>query len=505
MTCELAPRRAAYDVVVIGSGLGGLTAAALSAARGKSVLLVEQADHTGGYAHGFSRGPYKFDAGIHTTSFGWIEPTLPTMLREMGVGDRVEFARCEDPLYSVFMPGMRFDAPSGVEAFLAAHAAEFPEDARELKRLYGEMQPLTEELTRPRPEGSLHSLQAAEGEFDRLLRFRSSTLDEIFEQHALSKKMRALLSASWINLGLPPSRLSFVSWAPMVVVRVETGEYYCIGTFQSLVDALTEAIRLNGGDVAVRTPARRIVVEEGRVVGVELEDSRTIAAEAVVANADAHQTLLELVGEEQLPDNIVRRVSRMQASSSAVVLYAATALPREAVDLPHQSYVHDTWDHEESWERIQRGEPSSFMLCVPSLTDPSVAPTGEQIVHCVALVAPGTRDEWAAKKQGFVEKLLQRIDAVMPGFRDKLVFVEAATPPDLVRRARNHEGAVYGWANSPAQVGSKRPSNKTPIDGLYLASQWTQPGTGSLGSIYAGVRAANLIAGGSAEHLALAE
>jgi phytoene desaturase len=496
-----APRDGTYDVVVIGSGLGGLTAAALSAREGKRVLVVEQAGRLGGYAQGFRRGSYLFDAGIHGTSFGWIEPTLPNLLEQMGVGDRVQFAECGEPLYTVFLPGLRFDAPNGAEAFLAAHAAACPDDAEPLARLYKVMQDITEELTRPRPDATLRSLTEAERRFDSLLRYRMSTLAEVLDEFSCSERLGSLIAAPWVNLGLPPSRLSFISWAALTVVRTETGEHYCLGSFESLVQALAHAVGSNGGKIALATPARRILLDDGRVAGVELADGSRLRTGAVVSNADAKQTFEDLVGLEQLPANFVQRLSRLRPSLSAFVLYAATAMPREAVDLPHISYVHDSWDHEESHARMEAGELASLMVTVPTLTDPSLAPPGKQLVNCVALVGAGAAESWAESKGRYVELLLERIDQIMPGFRANLTFAEAATPVAFEQRSWNQGGAVYGWENTPQQVGSKRLSSATPVEGLYLASQWAQPGTGSLATIYSGVRAANLVLGRPAEHL----
>jgi phytoene desaturase len=494
----------AYDLVVIGSGLAGLMAAAMCAKAGRSVLVVEQSSSLGGYAHSFSRGSYLFDAGIHGTSFGMIEPTLPTLLGELGVGDQVEFARCEGPLFAAFLPGVRFDAPGGADNFLEAHAEVAPGSGPALRRLYSIMQGVTEELTRPRPAGSLASFEQAEGSFETLLRYRTATLDEVFDEVAIPERLRAVLGAPWVNLGLPPSRLAFVAWAPMTVVRVETGEHYCRGSFQRLADALASAVRASGGEIAVETAARRIVVENGRAVAVELEGGARVRASAVVSNADARGTFERLVGHDQVPARFARRLSRMRESLSACVLYAAAAFPREAIDLPHVSHVHDSWDHADSYLRMERGELASIMITVPTLTDPSLAPAGEQLVNCVALVGRGDDDTWARSKEQTQETLLDRVDAVLPGFRDRLTFAEVATPVALEGHAWNYRGAAYGWDNSPAHVGSRRLSSETPIAGLFLAGHWAQPGTGSLAVIYSGVRAANSVLGRPAEHLSAA-
>ncbi len=491
----------AYDLVVIGSGLAGLMAAAMSAKAGRSVLVVEQSSGLGGYAHGFSRGSYQFDAGIHGTSFGTIEPTLVSLLEELGVGDRVEFLPVEEPLFSTFFPDFRFDAPGGADEFLEAHAELVPGSGPVMRRLYSTMQGITEELTRPRPAGSLESFEQAEGSFETLLRYRTATLAEVFEAVSLPERLCAVLAAPWINLGLPPSRLAFVSWAPLTVVRAETGEHYCRGSFQQLVDALAFAVRSSGGEIAVETAARRIIVEDGRAVGVELESGTRIRATSVVSNADARQTFERLVGLEHVPTTFARRLSRMRESLSACVLYAAASFQPEEIDLPHVSYVHDSWDHDDSYARMERGELASIMITVPTLTDPSLAPPDEQLVNCVALVARGDDDTWARSSEQTLEVLLDRVNAVLPGFRDRLTFAEVATPVALERRAWNHRGAAYGWENSPPHVGSRRLSPVTPIAGLFLAGHWAQPGTGSLAAAYSGVRAANSVLGRPAEHL----
>src|SRR5688500_10932417 len=448
MNAGQSPRGEAYDVVVIGSGLAGLMAAAISAKAGRSVLVVEQEQSAGGYAHGFRRGGYSFDAGIHGASFGTIEPTLPTLLRELGVGDDVEWIPCEDPLYSAFFPDFRFDAPNGGDEFVAAHVELFPGDADSLRRLYGEMQSVTDQLTRPRPDGSMSSLTEADGRFDALLRHRTATVAEVFEEYSLSLRLQALLAAPWVNLGLPPSRHAFVSWAPFTVVRAETGEYYCRGSFQQLVDALVRAIESFGGELVVAMPVRKVLLEHGRATGVRLDDGTEVRAAAVVSNADPRQTFEQLVGLDELPVAYARRLSKLRESLSAFVLYAAAAMPPEAVDLPHVSYLNDSWDHEASSARMERGEPSTLMLTVPTLVDPSVAPPGEQLVNCVALVARGRDEEWALTKERTSELVVARIDKVMPGFRDKLTVAAAATTAAPERHSWSYRGAAYGWEDS---------------------------------------------------------
>src|SRR5437588_6862939 len=124
------PRRHEYDVVVIGSGMGGLSTASYLACAGKSVLVLEQHERPGGYAHGFEREGYVFDVAVHMTSgaeplsvgYGGMIHHLLTLL---GVRDRLTFIPL-DPFYVGAFPGLRFAAPQGTEEYIDAHAQLFP-------------------------------------------------------------------------------------------------------------------------------------------------------------------------------------------------------------------------------------------------------------------------------------------------------------------------------------------------------------------------------------------
>jgi prolycopene isomerase len=169
-----------------------------------------------------------------------------------------------------------------------------------------------------------------------------------------------------------------------------------------------------------------------------------------------------------------------------------------ALGLGHVNFCFKSWDQDEVYERGNAGEPAWYAISVPTMTDPTLAPEGEHLVVCTAVAPYDLGKPWNDEKDRWTEMLLDEMDGVLPGFRDGLSFVEGATPLAMERYSLNQRGALYGWANTPGQTGSRRLSNKTPLPGLFLAGHWTQPGTGSTGCIYSGLRTSQLILGQAA-------
>src|SRR5262245_2909018 len=260
-----------YDAIVVGSGLGGLTTAALLARAGQEVLVVERHDRVGGYGHAFRRGRYLFDSAIHVV--GGCEPVayeggglIHRLLSALGVRDELHFERI-DPCYEAVYPGLTLRVPCDLEGFVEAHAEEFPAEEKGLRQLVQECLNIRQETLRAADSPATFDVGELQRRFPTLLRYRRSTLGRVLEEHVESPRLRALLGTLWPFLGLPPSQLSFVYFATMLMSYVADGAYYCRGSFQRLADVLAGCVRTNRGEVLLRSPVRRICVEQGRACG----------------------------------------------------------------------------------------------------------------------------------------------------------------------------------------------------------------------------------------------
>ncbi len=491
-------RRSSYDAVVIGSGIGGLSAAALLVKAGLSTLVVERHDRVGGYAHAFRRSGCLFDSAVHLV--GGCRPAtyeggglLHQLLSVLGLRERLDFAAV-DPFYTALHPGSSFAAPADLDEYQRVLVDRLPEEAKGLRQLLHECLAIRHETRRAAELASPVDVLRCGDRFPTLLRYRRATLEDVFSAHLESREARAWIGAPWPFLGLPPSQLSFLYFSTMLMSYVADGTFYCRGSFQRLADSLARAVEEGGGEVLLRSTVRRIRVEGGRARGVVLENGQSIEAPIVLSNADARQTFEELVGESRLPARSLERLRRLEPSISAFVVYAALRGPLPA-ELGHETFLYDSWDADACHASSLAGEPDWLTLTLPSLADPGLAPPGDHVLVLTTLVSARGRSPWSSRKEALARRLLERVDRRFPGLVESIRFFEPATPRTLERYTRNTDGAVYGWAHTPAQVGPGRPSPETPIAGLSLVGHWAQPGGGIYGVVASGIDAARRLLG----------
>jgi prolycopene isomerase len=185
----------------------------------------------------------------------------------------------------------------------------------------------------------------------------------------------------------------------------------------------------------------------------------------------------------------------MKPSLSAFVGYMATDLDLRQREVSHEMLAYRSWDHDETYYRILEGKPEVIGVNVPTLTDPSLAPPGEHTLIVFTPIPYDVGASWREEKTYYMELLAEALEGVIPGVHDHLTFAEGASPRTMERYTLNLTGALYGWENSPEQFGRGRLEHRTPIDGLLLSGQWTQPGAGIYGVVFSGLQTAGLLLG----------
>ena len=222
----------AYDAVVVGAGTGGLTAAALLAHRGCSVLLLDQHYVAGGNATVFRRPGYEFDIGLHYIGDCGPGGGIPRVLRALGIED-VQFLEMDPEGFETYcFPDFGFRVPRGLEPFRARLLAGFPEEQAAIDRYLRLLQEVESLGLHVRPLGGLHGLQRA----PLVARFATATMAEFLDTCTRNEKLRAVIAGQQSNYGEPPSRFALLAHAVMVVHYNLRGAYYPKGGGQVISD-----------------------------------------------------------------------------------------------------------------------------------------------------------------------------------------------------------------------------------------------------------------------------
>lgn len=470
------------DVAVIGAGIGGLTCAAYLAKQGKKVKVFEQHHTPGGCCTSFSRRGFRFDAGVLHLTGGKENGAFQRVLSALEIEDEFKF---KEQFQRFIFPGLTLDSSRDAEDFPGKIKELFPQESTGVANLFDIIKSIYVDIKK------LPTLSPL------LTKYKARSFQELVDENIKDAKLKALVNANW-HLWYPPWNNSAIDYAALLVTEQTRGYFYPLGGIQAVPDTLVRILKSYGGEIEYKTFVDKIILEKGKAVGIETRKGKQVRAAQVVSNIAARATFLNLVGEENLPQDFVKTLSRLEISLSSFYVYLGVDIdPRTTgVDAP-ETIVYETYDNTEEWDRLLKGELAipCFGIAIPTLVDPSLAPPGKHVV-IVMTMAPYhlTGKSWREEKERFARRLIAKAEKLIPGLSQHIAVQDAATPLTYERYTLNTRGAAMGWAFSP-QMFMKRLEQKTPIPNLYLAGHWTMPGGGVPAVALSGLRAARMILG----------
>ena len=477
-------------VAVVGSGLGGLSAACTLAARGYDVELFEANDWLGGKATRLRGNGFTFDMG---PTIGTVPTVFERVFAEAGedLHDRLDIRRLDPQWRCFYEDGSVLDLADGVDAMAAAIEEFAPgsgaaDGYRGFQAWSERLQVISENYYFWRSVGGFADLLRGVGRpklkmlADVAVTKPGRSVSKTVRSFVSEPRVAQLLDHFTQYVGSAPDQSPAVLCS-MAHLQADGGVWYPMGGVSEVPRALVALGERLGVRYHTGSDVERILLDGGGAVrGLRLRDGGDLPFGAVVSNMDSVRTHRELLGGD--PARRFDAAGDYEPACSGVVLYLG--LDRRYEHLAHHDFVFSRDPDVEFEDIYRRGIPAAdptVYLAAPSVTDPSVAPEGGEALYALVhtpYLRPG--QDWNALFPAYREVILDKLErcAGLRGIRDRIVFEARLTPQDIHDRYRVLDGAIYGLASHGLFAGAIKPPNRSSVPGLYLAGGATHPGPG---------------------------
>lgn len=480
-----------YDAIVIGSGTGGMTAAAALARAGKRVAVFEQHYLIGGYSQSFELKGFRFSPGVHYVGDLGPGGELRRIYEGLGLAEDLSFFELNpDGFEHIVIGDERFDVPKGIERFRERLQERFPAEAAGIDGYLDAVDCMAAELRPTMPAGLLGKVSMI-AQMPVTLRYGLMPYSRFLDRFTRDPLLRAILSIQAGDHGMAPARSPAVVHAGLQRYYMDGG-CYPRGGAHAIPEALLEQLRGHGGKLHLRTGVERVLIEKGRAIGVELRDGEQVRADIVISNTDPGLLWGQMIDQQYVSAWLRRRIRKLRFSLSTASLFFATDMDLRAAGLDSGNIWYSrTPDIDATYEL---GEASEFadvealpglFLSITTLKDPSMRSDGLHTGEAILFASwdafsrwqhslPGRRPAaYEAKKSYIRERILDTLERLVPGLRDHIVFSAVGTPVTNSRYVNATRGAVYGPELSLRNIGPFRFPIQTTIPGLFQCGSST--------------------------------
>lgn len=492
-----------YDVIVVGAGLGGLTAASLLVNRGVSVLMIEQQDKPGGSCTSFKRDGVTYDVGT-AMLYGFGDTGFKPF--------RFLFNELEEPVEVVAhatLARMTFEGQPitfwpDVERFLQELDRLYPDEKEGLRAFYAELYKMYENIVLKNevivppsefsPRQGLRRLMTGPLQMLKMQKLLNtsvrSLLDRYFHSQEIIHFFDKLCSAyCYTTADETPAVLA----ATMFIDNHIGGVYYPAGGAQMLPNKIEKAFERMGGQVLYHTLVDEILIQDGKAYGVRLQNGQELKANRIIANATVWNIYGNLVRPEHIPPERLEWARNLVPTYPSMTLYMVVdraALPEDI--LPWEVFI----------ENRAVIDSSDLTLYINALVDETLGPPGKLVITAIAPNleswpaphSPEHRSElYERQKQAEAQRMLDQVEQHFPGFCSKIETLIIGTPTTIERYLLKNGGAVGGPKNMLGQEMLKRLHARSEWKNLYICGDSTVMATGAPATTVSGVGAANVV------------
>jgi phytoene dehydrogenase-like protein len=499
------PKAKDFDVIIIGSGIGGLTTGSLLAQfGGKRVLVLERHFKLGGFTHSFLRKKYEWDVGVHYV--GQMQPgALTRQIMDLATRGGVQWHRMGSPFERFMFPQGCFEVPDDPKLFMDKLRERFPDDANSITRYFKDLRKAQGWIAR------WFVSKQYSAPIARLLTIGSRKLVGMTTAGYLLRfkdpLLRAFLASQWPDFGSPPDESAF-GFHATVAGDFLNGGYYPVGGSKVLATEMQRAIEAHGGKCLVSHEVISIDTHHGRACGVTVKHKRIekhYSSPIVVSNAGAVTTFSKLVSHEHCHKERRQAMNLKRGVSAHILFLGLSDDPRKHGYDDANYWLYDRLDHD-VLGRTKEGKPPGLdgaFVSFGSLRNPGQEPHTAQIITFrqgkMWTEFEGSKwkkrgDAYEQKKECVAQEMLDFVEKFLPGLRKLVDYQELSTPLTVESFTGHPGGMVYGQACDRNRLFRDQWRIKTSLPNLYLTgSDVGTPGVN--GALMAGVITAGTLLG----------
>ncbi len=480
-----------YDVIIIGSGISGLTCGALLAQEGKRVLVLEKHFKVGGWTHTFKRNNYEWDVGIHY--IGEVHrPWHPIRKLFDRISDgKLKWHKMDDNYDRIIFPDQQYNFYCPKQRFVEELSKQFPEEKATLQS-YLDLLSTTVKSGR-----SFFGNKAMTNWMGNLtypfmsksfLRTANKTTYDVLKTLTSNEKLIAVLTGQWGDHGLPPKRSSFYMHATVAKHYLDGGNYP-LGTSRRIAETVTDVIENHGGKIAVNAGVDEVSVKNGKAKGVIMENGDELKAPVIISSAGIVNTYRSFLRKHSKTDVFKQRLNKIDQTKSYVCLYIGLNKSDKELGIKNTNlWIYPDYDHDKNVETYQRNQDAEFpvlYISFPSAKDPEYQKKypNNSTMEAITLAHWSWYDAWKtgewkkrgdeyeAEKEKLSQRILEKVFEHVPHAKDALDYYELSTPLSVKSLANYPKGEMYGIDHSPERFNHRWLKPGTEIDGLYLTGQ----------------------------------
>ncbi len=485
-------------VIIIGSGFGGLGAAARLAADGYDVEVFEKLDKPGGRGYVFEMDGFKFDGGptVITAPFMFDDIFAKAGRRRE---DYVEFVPL-DPFYRIFNhEGRHFDYNND-EAFILSEIDRWsPADKAGYTRFIATTQAIFQ-------KGFVELADEAFLELTDMLRIapdliKLQSYKSVYgyvSQFVQNDFLRQVFSFHPLLVGGNPFDTTSI-YALIHYLEREWGVHYAVGGTGALIQAMVELFEETGGRIHYNSEVDEILVVGNRVSGIRLKDGAIHRADHIISNADVAFTYRNMIPAKFRKKNSDRRIENLKYSNSLFVIYFGTKKRYNNTNLAHHNIILGPRYKgllDDIFDKKILADDFSLYLHMPTLTDPSMAPEGHEAFYVLSPIPHlGGDTDWATAAKPYRDSIMQFLeDNYLPDLQENIVAEHFIDPLYFQGTLNSYLGSAFSVEPILTQSAWFRPHNRSEdFDNLYFVGAGTHPGAGLPGVLSSSIIAEDLI------------